>query len=130
MELVFTAIAIVLVGTAYLLMQRFRGGAALCRRPMSEWLLRFEAASPIEQHEMAESLLQHAANLAIQMGTQASTSELLATDCEPADSIRTWQAQLPAVMPSTSLAKTPARTIGALMLIRQVELLRFRELLS
>ncbi|WP_131181761.1 hypothetical protein [Phytopseudomonas daroniae] len=130
MELAFTVITIVLLGSAYLLVQRFRGSAALSRRSMSEWLLRFEAASPVEQHEMAEALLTHSVRLAAQMGVQASIAELLATGNEASALVATWQSQLHTAMPTTSLSTTPARTIGALMVIRQVQPLRFQELLG
>ncbi|MCW2292522.1 hypothetical protein M2262_002572 [Pseudomonas sp. BIGb0408] len=130
MELVFTVIAIVLVGTAYLLLQHFRGGAAQCRRPIGEWLSSYQARSPVEQHEMAEMLLRRSIRLAANMGVQINLDELLGNGAEPADLIAAWQVRLPGVIPAAYLPGTPASTVGALLLIQQVDPSRFHELLG
>ena len=41
-----------------------------------------------------------------------------------------WQAQLNVAIPAHALLNTPARTIGALMLIREVQPDSFRQLLG
>ena len=130
MELFFTATTLVLVVAAYILVQRARSPAAHCRRQMSDWLARFDAATPIEQHEMAEVLLQQSAELAAHMGVEVYLDELLPEGGDPIELIRTWQAQLPIAIPAHVLPHTPARTVGALMLIRDVEPESFRALLG
>lgn len=130
MELFFTVIALVLVGAVYLLLQRARSPAAQCRKQISEWLACFDAATPVEQYEMAEVLLQQSVELASQMGIEAHLDELLPAGSDPIELIRTWQAQLPIAIPANALLNTPARTIGALLLIRDVQPDSFRRLLG
>ncbi|MDQ7987347.1 hypothetical protein QYS36_20605 [Pseudomonas sp. G34] len=130
MELFFTAITLVLVGAVYLLLQRARSPAAQCRKQISEWLACFEAATPVEQYEMAEVLLQASAELAAQMGIEVRLDELLPAGSDPIDLIRTWQTQLPIAIPAHALPNTPARTVGALLLIREVQPDSFRQLLG
>lgn len=130
MELLFTAMTIVLVAACYLLIRRFRGLAAQCRKPMAQWLLHFAAANPDEQREMAQALVQESLKLAANMGVQVRATDLLGAANEPAALIDSWRIQLPDVMPATSLSTSPARTLGALMVIRQVEPRRFRQLMG
>lgn len=130
MELVFTAITIALAGAIYLLYQHFRGTCALCRRPMAEWLSRFAAASPIEQHEMAETLLQQSLALAARMGVQLNAADLAEAAGEPTALVDSWRSRLPDILPAAYIAKSPARTLGALMLIHQVDPQRFRQLVG
>lgn len=130
MELVFTAMTIVLAAAGYLLIRHFRGNAALCRKPMADWLQRFTAATPTEQHEMAEALLRQSVELAARMGVQVSAADLLQTGNEPTALVESWRTRLPDVMSATSLATSPARTLGALMVIHQVEPRRFRQLIG
>lgn len=130
MELLFTAMTIVLVAAGYLLIRRFRGLAAQCRKPMAQWLLHFAAANPGEQREMAQALVQESLKLAANMGVQVRATDLLGAASDPAALIDSWRAQLPDVMPTTSLSTSPARTLGALMVIRQVQPQRFRQLMG
>lgn len=130
MELLFTAMTIVLVAAGYLLIRRFRGLAAQCRKPMAQWLLHFAAANPDEQREMAQALVQESLKLAANMGVQVRATDLLGAANEPAALIDSWRTQLPDVMPATSLSTSPARTLGALMVIRQVQPQRFRQLMG
>lgn len=130
MELVFTVIAIMLVGAAYLLFHYLRGGAAQCRRPITEWLASYQTSSPVEQHEMAEVLLRRSMRLAANMGVQIDLDDLIANGKEPTELIAAWQARLPSVIPAAYLPGTPASTVGALLLIQQVEPSRFHELLG
>lgn len=130
MELFFTATTLVLVVATYFLVQRVRSPAAHCRKQMIDWLSRFDAATPVEQHEMAEVLLQQSAELAAQMGVEVYLDELLPEGGDPIELIRTWQAQLPIAIPAHALPNTPARTVGALLLIRDVEPESFRALLG
>ncbi|WP_143485937.1 hypothetical protein [Pseudomonas sp. PA15(2017)] len=97
---------------------------------MSDWLSRFDAATAVEQHEMAEVLLQQSAELAAQMGVEVYLEEVLPEDGDPIELIRTWQTQLPIAIPAHALPNTPARTVGALLLIRDVEPESFRALLG
>lgn len=129
MELIFTATTLAMAGAIYFVFQHLRSPSAQCRKQISDWLPRFEAASPIEQHEMAEVLLHQSAELASQMGVEIYLDELL-EGSDPIELIRTWQAQLPIAIPAHALPKTPARTIGALLLIRDVQPESFRELLG
>ncbi|UUD64178.1 hypothetical protein D16iCDA_00225 [Pseudomonas seleniipraecipitans] len=130
MELLFTAMTIMLVAAGYLLIRRFRGLAAQCRKPMAQWLLHFVAANPGEQREMAQALVQESLKLAANMGVQVRATDLLGAASDPAALIDSWRAQLPDVMPATSLSTSPARTLGALMVIRQVQPQRFRQLMG
>ncbi|PZW71358.1 hypothetical protein F471_00429 [Pseudomonas sp. URMO17WK12:I1] len=129
MELIFTATTLAMVGAIYFVFQHLRSPSAQCRKQITDWLARFESASQIEQHEMADVLLRQSAELASQMGVEVYLDELLEAS-EPIELIRTWQAQLPIAIPSHALPKTPARTIGALLLIRDVQPESFRELLG
>ena len=130
MELFFTAITLVLVGAVYFLVQRARSPSGLSRKPIMVWMSHFDAATPVEQHELAEALLRQSALLAEQMDVEVSLSELLPADCDPTALIISWQAQLTVAIPAHALLNTPARTIGALLLIRDVQPQRFRELLG
>ncbi len=130
MELFFTVTTLVLVGAVYFLVQRTRSPATQCRKQMSDWLARFDAATPVEQHEMAEALLRQSAELASQMGVEVYLDELLPAGGDPIELIRAWQAQLPIAIPAHALPNTPARTVGALLLIRDVQPERFRTLLG
>lgn len=130
MELFFTAITLVLVGAVYLLVQRVRSPSGLSRKPIMEWMSRFDAATPVEQYELAEALLQQSALLAEQMDVDVSLRQLLRADGDPIALIMSWQAQLADAIPAHALLNTPARTIGALMLIREVQPDSFRQLLG
>ena len=130
MELFFTAITLVLVGAVYLLVQRARSPSGLSRKPIMEWMSRFDAATPVEQYELAEGLLQQSALLAEQMDVDICLHELLPADGDPIALVMSWQAQLTIAIPAHALLNTPARTIGALMLIREVQPDSFRQLLG
>ncbi|KAB0550067.1 hypothetical protein F7R01_02300 [Pseudomonas argentinensis] len=130
MELFFTAVTIALVGAAYCLLQHVRSPSALCRKPMSAWLARYQAATPVEQHEMAEMLLRQSARLASRMGVEVHIDRLLPDDGDPITLLQAWQAQLSIAIPAQALPNTPARTVGALLLIRDVQPESFRQLLG
>ncbi|TBU87018.1 hypothetical protein [Phytopseudomonas dryadis] len=130
MELVFTAVTILVVGLVCWLYNAYRGNAGLGRKPMSEWLARYTTAAPVEQHEMAEALLHQSIRLAARMGVQVSVEDLLPIGDEPCSLIARWQVHMHSDMSATPLPTTPARTLGALLLIRQLQPQRYRELTS